>query len=134
MKLTNIPGAERFADSIGEAVDAEQAALLRSLLDWAVALETDALCELESGERENAVGLYPRLGKGATIAYAWNLSGRARLYVNGTVIAHHTPRARSRIEAAAGRPLPNANMRAAAITDELLDALTQAYREAAGKD
>ena len=134
MKLPNVPGAERFADSMDEAVDAEQAALLRSLLDWAVALEADGLCELASGERENAVALHPRLGRGSTIAYAWNLSGRARLYINGTVIAHHSPNARSRIEAAAGRLLPNANMRAADTTDELLDALTQAYREAAGKE
>ena len=132
-ELTNVPGADLFAASIGGAVDAEQAALLGKLLDWAVALEADGLCQLESGERANAVALYPRLPEeGATIAYVWNLRGTAQLYVNGTVITKAS-QARSRVEAAAGRALPGNGMVPKTITDELLNALTEAYREAAGK-
>ena len=131
-ELTTVPGADLFRESIGEAVDADQRALLRDLLDWAVALEADGLCELASGERENAVGLYPRLKKkGPTIAYVWNLSGKARLYVNGTTIADRAPGARARIEAAAGKRFRQANMRTPDITDALLDALTEAYGEVA---
>lgn len=132
-ELTTVPGADLFAASIGEAVDADQRALLRDLLNWAVALEADGLCELASGERANAVGLYPRLPKDPPIAYVWNLSGTARLYVNGTVVNRCAPGVLARVEAAAGKRFPEANMRAPDITDALLDALTEAYREAAGR-
>ena len=133
-ELTTVPGADLFRESIGEAVDADQRALLRDLLDWAVALEADGLCELASGERQNATTLYPRLKKGgATIAYVWNLSGKARLYVNGKTIAGRAPKALDRVEAAADKRFRQANMRAPDITDVLLDVLTDAYREAAGR-
>ena len=126
------PGANHFRQSIAQAADAGEAALLRRLAEWVDDLEAEGLCRVESGERQNATTLYPRLKKGgATIAYVWNHKGSAKLYVNGTVIADH-PKALHRIEAAAGKRFRQANMRAPDITDALLDALTEAYREAAG--
>ena len=124
------PGANHFRQSIAQAADAGEAALLRRLAEWVDDLEAEGLCRVESGERQNATTLYPRLKKGgATIAYVWNYKGSARLYVNGTVIPEP---ARTNIETAAGRALPNVNMRAPDITEGLLDALTQAYHKAAG--
>ena len=127
------PGADHFRQSIAQAADAGEAALLRRLADWVDDPEADGLCRVESGERQNATTLYPRLlNDHATIAYVWNLSGRARLYVNGKTIARVAPTARHRIEQEARQEFPNANMRATDISDGLLDALTQAYHKAAG--
>ena len=130
-------GSEVFRASIDGVSDEEEAALLRKLADWADALDTEHLCSLKSFTNftNGATTFYARLPDepdNVSLAFAWNYSGSARLYVNGTVIARRAPVSKARIEEAANQEFPGNQMRPKVITDELLDALTQAYREAAG--
>ena len=102
---------------------------------WGETLKAGDLSKVETYSKESVTGLYPYLlNERRTIAYAWNYSGSARLYINGSVIARRAPKAQARIVSATGKPLPPKNGRVEAVTNELLDALTEAYREAAGKD
>lgn len=133
-ELMTVPGADHFRQSITQAADAGEAALLRRLADWVDDLDADGLCRVESGERQSATTLYPRLlNDHVTIAYVWNHKGNAKLYINGKTIAKHAWGAHSHVEAAAGRPLPGNGMAPTDITDGLLNALTEAYIEAAGR-
>ena len=105
------PGTDHFRQSIAQAADAGEAALLRRLARWVEDLEADGLCRVESGERQSATTLYPRLlNDHVTIAYVWNHKGTAKLYINGKTIAKHAWGALSHVVAAAGRPLPGNGM------------------------
>ena len=132
-------GSELFRASIDNVSDEEEAALLRQIADWADALHAEHLCDLKSFTNltNGAATLYARLPDEpdrVSLAFAWNHSDTARLYINGTVVARRAPRSQSRVEEAANQEFPSNQMRPKAITGDLLDALTQAYREAAGKE
>lgn len=129
-------GSEHYRQSIEDVSDGDEAALLRRLADWGDALQQEGISTVESYSKDGVdSSLYPYLlDERVNIAFAWNYSGSARLYVNGTVVARRAPRSKPRIEEAANQEFPGNQMRPKAITDELLDALADAYREAARKD
>ena len=127
-------GIDHFRSAIDDALDERESALMGQIATWGETLKAGDLSKVEIYSKESVTGLYPYLlDERRTFAYAWNYSGSARLYINGSVIARRAPKTQPRIVIATGKPLPPKNGRVEAITDELLDALAAAYREAAGK-
>ena len=128
-------GSERFRESIHDVPDEEQAARLRRLADWGDAIGAEGLCRPQSFEgTAETTNLLLRLPtENAGFAYASNSSGNARLYLYRSVIERHAPGMFDTIETAAETKIGKGT-RPKAITPALLDALTEAYREAAGKE
>jgi hypothetical protein len=122
---------EEFEASIGEAKDSEQP-LLRRAFQWARALESEGHIHLLA--YRGATGrttLLPYVpGDEAGLITVWN-DGNFSLSLWRSVFERHAPDSIGRIEKLiAPTPLGRGNA-VKAISDELLAALTDAYREAA---
>ena len=113
---------------------------LTAFADWADELADQELCRLESRREAGMTILDPGCKPSKTgddnsiaIGYVYN-KGEAQVSIHWSVAERNAPKALPRIEKAAKRTKDdNKNLRPGAITPKLLDALTEAYREAAGK-
>ena len=123
-------GADDFLASI-EVSPAEKRPLLKKLADWALALEREGLARLSTTSgttgRKMLRPLVP--GEGAGLVTIWNENG-ASIGLWRSVFERRAPHSIATVEALAGIELGVGRI-ALRITDELLDALTEAYREAA---
>lgn len=123
-------GAEDFLASIDVAPETKQP-LLRRLAEWTVELERHGLATLvtTSGVAGKKV-LKPRLlGQEVGLVNIWNEDGRGSLWVWPTVFQHCAPNAIPLIEKIVGFEFVNGRT-VPEVSDELLEALTDAYREA----
>lgn len=128
-------GSAHFRTTTGRAADANQAARLEQLADWADVLAAEGLCNLYSFEGATQTTLLPRLKseRKAGLCFAiHNRSGMVRLWLNDTVIRRHVSKTLPALQEAAGREIGNSRGYCDP-TPELLDALADAYREAAGQ-
>lgn len=128
-------GSAHFRGTITRAANAEQAALLTKLADWGDTLATDGLCNLFSYEGATQTTLLPRLKseRRAGLCFAvHNRAGMVRLWLNDTVIRRHVSKMLPALQDAAGREIGRSKGYCEP-TPELLDALADAYREAAGR-
>ena len=124
-------GSGRFREVIAGAPADQQAALVR-LADWADALKDKGLARLRTNEGSHMVSLIPRpVGHDAGMATIWHVGGRS-ITLWRSVIERKAPGALARIENAVAPDVVE-NGTNADVTPELLDALTAAYREAAGR-
>lgn len=128
-------GSAHFRTTISRAADANQAARLEQLADWADALAADGLCNLYSFEGATQTTLLPRLKseRKAGLCFAVHTqSGKTRLWLTDTVIRRHVSKTLPALQEAAGREIGRSRGYCEP-TPELLDALADAYREAAGR-
>ncbi len=125
-------GSADFRAAIAQA-PAEQRELLNRLTDWAESLQRQHLIALQTYHgRAGITTLLPRLpGQGGLVS-VYTDPRTAYLQFWRTAFERRAPRALPGVEAALGTPLKQGNA-TRTITNELLDALTAAYREAAAK-
>ena len=126
-------GSARFREATADAPAEEQASLIR-LADWADALLAEGLVRLQSVEGVNGdrFTLVPvSRGYDAGLATGWNERGRAFLQLWPSVIERRGKSELSRIEQAIA-PQELRQGASYKVSDELLDALSAAYRQAAG--
>ncbi len=120
-----------FRESLADLPDERRERLLQ-LADWADSLMQEGLCRIESFRgKSGRFTLLMRLpGEKAGFSVIWNGgSNFALMKLHRSVIERHAPGTLQRIESIAGRVGQGTN---AEPTPELLDALADAYREAAG--
>jgi hypothetical protein len=126
-------GADDFLASIEVALESERP-LLRKLAEWAIALEREGLARLwtTSGVTGRKV-LKPCIpSEDVGLVTIWNENGQAAMSLWRTVFERCAPGAIARVEELTGAEL-SAGRSAPEVTDDLLEALTGAYREAAGE-
>ena len=127
-------GAQAFEEAIYYVPAESQASLLR-LHQWAIALEREGLCSLityfSTGTKEGEVTLLTRIPpEKAGLVTIYNERGSARLQFFRSVFQRRAPNSMARIEQLTRLGQGN---KTGEIPDSLLDALTEAYREANGK-
>jgi hypothetical protein len=126
------PGSAQFRGSIADAPE-ERRALLEHLADWADGLERGGLVKLSSYVGKGMVTLLPRLASdNAGLVTICNDHKSAYLQFWRGVFERRAPLSMPAVEAVAGIELRQGNW-TPNVTDELLDAVTHAYREAVGK-
>jgi hypothetical protein len=125
-----VEGANDFADAI-ERSPAEHRPELRRLHDWAVSLEREGLVRLSTYHGvAHRWTLLPRLRtEKAGLITIWN-DGGATLQYWRSVFERRAPKSLPRVERVAPVKIGQGNT-SREVTDELLEALTDAYREAA---
>ncbi len=128
-----VEGAEDFADAIGSAKE-EHRPLLRRLHEWAVSLEKEGLLSRLGTYHAKGGGmmtLLPRVhAENAGLVTVYNYGGTPSLQFWRGVFERRAPESLPRVERAAPVPVRHGNV-AYEISEELLEALTEAYREAA---
>ena len=128
--LTSAP-FRRWLDGID---DVGQAAVLLRVVDWADGLVEEKVCQVQSTVRKQGrMGLTVWAVNEESLAVldTETESGEPRLWLRGPNIAKYAPDSLFAIQQSSGQPLDK-DGHANAITPELLDALADAYREAAG--
>lgn len=129
---TLIAGGEPFLAAL-QREPADRQPPLRRLHDWAVSLQDQGLARLATyfGKR-GEVTLLPRLQPGnAGLVTIWNWNGTGYLSVWRSVFERRAPESIATVERLiAPVPLGKGNT-VTQVSDQLLDALTQAYRSAA---
>lgn len=125
-------GAGDFIAAIDTAPPASRA-LLSQLAQWAVALEREKLVKLITYHTKNGdLTFLPRLvADNAGLVSIYNTKGIASLQFWRSVFERRAPNALAYIEKAL-MPIKRGNI-TRDISDELLNALTDAYREAVGR-
>ncbi len=133
-QVERIQGGEAFIDAI-ELVREEFKPMLRQLHGWAVSLESEGLAILETRRGSWNTSLWPSLPTvDVRFAIAYKTGSQASLELNAGQIRARASLSRVRIEEILGhefldgRRAPNLK----SVPDGLLDALTDAYREANG--
>jgi hypothetical protein len=125
---TRFPGSAEFRAAISDA-SAGQRDLLQRACDWAESLARDGLATLVTSRgRTGLVSLLPRLtddSAGLVIIYRDIKS--AYMMFQRSVFERRAPRSLAAVKAALETDLTSAHT----LPEELLDALTAAYREAA---
>ena len=128
VESTRFPGSTEFRAAISDA-PAGQRDLLQRACDWAESLERADLATLVTSRgRTGLVSLLPRLtddSAGLVIIYRDIKS--AYMMFQRSVFERRAPRSLAAVKAALGTDLTSAHT----LPEELLDALTAAYREAA---
>ena len=116
-----------------DAAPASVRTLLRKLCDWAVALEQARLVKLYTYHgKAGILTLLPRLQTDdAGLVSIYNNNGSAYIQFWRSVFERRAPSALARIEASI-MPIKQGNT-TREVSDALLEALTEAYREAAGR-
>lgn len=134
-------GSAAFREAIDGLTDGEQAERLRSYVEWAEQLRTEGLCRLDTGTGTERSVLRLRLPDAKATLVSLGLPRSApekhHFWIQLGVAAQRSPKALPALAKAAdletnleeGKRAGGADV----ITDELLDALAAAYREAAGK-
>lgn len=125
-------GADKFRAAIDEAPE-DARELLHRMCNWAVALEREGLARLISYEGVSGVwSLLPHITTDeAGLVTIYNQNG-GHLALHRTVFERRAPRTMERVEVIIAPARIGRGTYAPEITEELLDALTAAYREAAG--
>jgi hypothetical protein len=105
-----------------------------ALTEWALNLESEGLVRLGTYHgKKGLVTLLPRIvGEDAGMVTVYNTPGRVYLQFWRGVIERRAPASLSAIERAAAPIKVSQGSTTWEVSDELLDALTEAYREAAG--
>lgn len=129
-KGTLTPGAEVFAESISRAEVGEQPAL-RRLYAWADSLEKAGLAYLETFQGvSNRWTLLPRIpGDKAGLVTIYNDRG-AYIAFNRSVFERRAPKSLTKVETVAAPTRVGQGTSTRAVSEELLEALTDSYREA----
>jgi len=127
-----VDGAEDFIASIESAPETSKK-LLRRLSDWAIVIEQEGLAKLGSYHgKKDSLTLLPRLSvDNAGLVSIYNNNGSAYLQFWRSVFERRAPRSLASIEQSI-TPIKQGNT-IHDVSDELLNALTSAYREAAGE-
>jgi hypothetical protein len=127
-----VSGAEDFRAAI-ELAPEDQRLLLRRLLQWAVQLEQEGLVQLGTFHGTSGLlTLLPRLPADKVgMVTIYNSPGGSYLQFWRRVIERRSPASLARIELAAAPAKVSQGSTTHSVSDELLDALTVAYREAA---
>ena len=127
------PGSAQFRASIADA-PADQRSLLERLADWADSLERDGLVRLSTYHGKNGmITLLPRLASdNAGLVTIYNDKKSAYMQFWRGVFERRAPLSIPVVEATAGTELKQGNW-TPHISEDLLDALTRAYREAVGQ-
>ena len=128
------PGSEEFRAVIAELPAARRDPLLR-LAGWADTLERDGLVKLATySGRRGITTLLPRLAADDAGLVSITCDARTRAYMQfwRSVFERRAPRSIPAVQAVLGTELKQGNS-TRDFPQPLLDALTQAYREAAGK-
>ena len=125
-------GADDFEASIATALAAHQADL-RRLCGWARNLATEGLVRLYTNHGVESVTLHPCLHTKEICLVAVRNHNGAYLALFRTVFEHNAPQALAEVERLIAPERVRHGTRIRDVNDELLDALTAAYREAAGR-
>lgn len=127
-----VDGAEDFIASIESAPETSKK-LLRRLCDWAIVIEQEGLAKLGSYHgKKDSLTLLPRLPvDNAGLVSIYNNNGAAYLQFWRSVFERRAPRSLASIEQSF-TPIKKGNT-IREVSDELLNALTLAYREAASR-
>jgi hypothetical protein len=127
------PGSAEFRAAIADAPAGRREQLLR-LAEWADALEQAGLVKLVSYRGKNGgVTMLPRLASdnaGLVTIYADSRPGPLQFW--RSVFERRAPHSIDLVQAALGAELTRGNF-TSAVSEQLLDALTSAYREAVGE-
>lgn len=129
-----VDGAQDFVDAIAHARP-EYQELLQRLADWALALEKEGCVSLETcrGVHDRRFTLLPRLpGDNVGLVTIWNDNGAAYLELWRSVFERRAPGHIASVEQIIAPVRIGQGNSLKQIDDALLDALTAAYREAAG--
>lgn len=131
-------GSDRFREVIEGLGDEEQSSQLLQYVDWAERLAAEGVCRVDTGEGSVRLVLRLRLMKRnttiASLAFPKDAPEEHYFWVQIGVARREAPRALPSLIKAGGLDETKQAGNPGAITDELLDALARAYREAAGKD
>ena len=124
-------GSKRFREMNDESEDDQTAAHGRRLADWAEALENEGICRVYSAEsKDGRAQIRPQLlNESRAFAHLWPEPSGIGAWLYPTVIGRRAPAMLGRIRELTG---VQGNKGGAPATPELLDALADAYREAAG--
>src|SRR6266566_6800102 len=127
-----VVGAEDFIVSIDAAPETSKK-LLWQLCDWAIALERAGLVKLSTYHgKAGILTLLPRLKSyDAGLVSIYNNNGLVYMQFWRSVFEHRAPRSLDRIEQSFTQIKQGNTIRE--VSDELLNVLSEAYREAAGK-
>ncbi len=131
-----VDGVEDFDASIG-AVREEQRPALQRLRDWAVALHREGLVGLKTyhTKHPNRLSLLPRFpDENVGLVTIYNNNGNAALQVWARVFERRAPAGLPVVEGIIAPASLGHGTYVPAISDELLAALTGAYRAAAGRE
>ncbi len=138
-----VPGGEAFRETIASVPDESQALLMR-LYQWATALEQEGLCRLSTyfgtGLSEGEISLLTRIEpERAGLICIYNYQGKRRNYQGNvriqsfrSVFERRAPNSISRVESLISPLQIRQGNWTGEFPDGLLDALTDAYREANG--
>ena len=126
-------GSERFRRTSGQAANNEEAGRLQRLADWADALASDDLCRVWSKQQENPALHLKLLKRAQNLAIIFNWGGRIHMTLYRDTLKCCAPGALSIIEEITGWERKR-HIDVREFTPELLDAIANAYREAARKD
>lgn len=123
-----VPGAADFIASIDAALDSDQP-LLHRVAAWARMLEQEGLANLSTYYGKRGLTLLPRLIlDGVGLVSLYNFDG-AYIQFWRSVFERRAPHALPRVEAIVAPRVVGQGTWTPTITDDLLDALTAAYRE-----
>jgi hypothetical protein len=129
-KGITVEGADNFRESYKTA-SIEQKELLDKLCAWACHLSDEGLATLRTYHGKESVTLLTRLLTGNVgLVTIWNTNGKAYLQLWRSVFEKRAPNSLKIIETFSGVEVKNGGF-AKSITEELLSALTEAYKEAA---
>ena len=121
-----------WIDELGDTADAD----LHKVLAWADGLLEERVCRVESRRRGSqgrmALAVKTLDKKALAVLDDDEDTGKAQLSLAGPTIAERAPNSLPALSQVTGRDMHEFSGHADAITDELLDALADAYREAAG--
>lgn len=125
-------GSADFRTTIAQA-PTSQHAILHRLTEWAEQLQDEGLVTLTSYRGKTGVNtLLPRLAGGVGLVTIYHDSRSNYLQFWRSVFTRHAPDLIPRIEALINAPLKQGNA-VHTITEQLLDGLTDAYRQAANR-
>lgn len=127
-----VEGEEEFAAAL-EGAPADQQPALQRLYDWALALKRQGLAKLGTYHgKSNRLTLLPRLPTDDVgLVTIWNDHG-AYLSLWRSVLERRAPKSLARVEELLAPTKVGQGNTIRTVDDALLEALTQAYREAAG--
>jgi hypothetical protein len=127
-----VEGADDFVASL-DTLPAAARVFLRKLCDWAIALEKARLVKLYTYHgKAGILTLLPRLqADNVGLVSIYNNNGKAYLQFWRSVFERRAPATLARIEESIMPIQQKKTIRE--VSDELLEALTEAYREAVGR-
>lgn len=126
---TLVAGATDFNAGIGSASSSFQP-MLRRLSDWALVLEQEGLANVSTYHGKTGLTLLPRLKRdGVGLVSIYNTNG-AYLQFWRSVFERRAPYALQRVEQVISPKALGQGTWTTTISEELLDALTDGYREA----